>query len=263
LSKADEDKFQQWFENKWIPALKPELHNSAKALLNDDTARTELMGGFLRQEDYTQKTQALANQQKQWQAWYENANAQFAESVAAKEAMAAEAAQLEAIRAQLLGKPEEPVEEPSAYAAKLQADLEALREHLIRVDNGSFHATTALANLGYKAAKEGYSFDANKIVEISKRNNVPLDRAFEEFTAPERAEREKASFEKMKVDMREEVRRELMSNRSTPDSMSSPEASPVLAALLNRSSSDAPVQPKSANEIANSALQDFMENYRS
>ncbi len=267
MAKRDEEKFQKWVEETWLPSIKPELHNSAKALINDETARTELMNGFLRNDDYTKKTTELASARKELESqveaertqrinyeaqvndWYQKANQDYI-------AQQQELAQLKAKHGVV-----PPVSGANVDNAEFVKQLEALKKqneelvgHVRKVDAGTFNAVTALSGLAYKALKEGYSYDPNAILKISQTKGVPLDVAFNEFTAPERAEKEKAQKEAERAQMREELKKEILSNRPTPDAMG-PD-NPVLGSLFNRQAA----QPlKSDYDVIREAVQDFNE----
>jgi len=225
MSKKDEAAFLKWVDETWLPSLKPELHNSAKALVNDDNARTELMNGYLRQDDYTRKTQELAKEREaaeaalaakaQYEAevqdWYQKANLVLQEERAQRAALEAQLNSSNGVK-----DPQMPNQD------ELVKQIAALQDHLHKVDRGSYATATALPNLAYRAAKEGYSFDAAKIIEISSTQNLPLETAFEKFIAPEKAERDKEAHLKEIEEIKEQVRREMLSNRTSPDAMGSP-----------------------------------------
>lgn len=275
MAARDEQEFQKWYEDKWIPTLKPELHNSAKALINDDSARQELMNGYLRQSDYTQKAQAVADERRAMQVEIDKANQKVAaydnwyQSEAPKvEAASKEIQRLAALENALKStgfNPQAPVnsQTPNPDQANLLREVAALRDHIQKVDRGTFEASVTLPDLAFKAAKEGYSFDSRKIVEISTRTGVPLQAAFEEFTKDEREARNKASFEKQLEEARESGRRDALS-KVTPDSHAGVASNPVLDRLfsskqqVDNSGQAASVPTKSNYELINRAVQAFV-----
>lgn len=267
MGKKEEQKFQKWFEEEWMPSLKPELHNSAKALFNDEQARTELMNGYLRQTDYTTKTQELADARKQMeselaaerqtrsayeqqvQSWYTQANTEY---VTAQQELAELRGKL-AKTGPSFGAPTMEQSDLLKKIEKLEQNEAKLIDHVRKVDLGALNTVTTLSGLAYRALKEGYSYDPNEILKISQSKNIPLDRAFDEFTASERAEKEKAAREAEREKMREELKREILSNRTTPDAMG-PE-NPVLNNLFGTKQG----QSKTDFDIVREAVQDFNE----
>lgn len=273
MSKKDEQKFQKWFDEQWLPSLKPELHNSAKAIFNDEAARTELMNGFLRQDDYTVKTQELAEARKAAEAevvaertrreayeaqvnqWYAQANQEYVTAQS----------ELRDLKDKLAQTGGSPSVRPTVEQTDLLKKIEALErqnaglvDHVRKVDTGTFNAVAGLSQLAYKAIKEGYSYDPNEILKISQTKGVPLTVAFDEFTSAERAEKDKKARETEREQMREELKREILSNRPTPDAMG-PD-NPVLGALFNKQPGST---SKSDYDIVREAVQDFNEGMAS
>lgn len=268
MGKKEEAKFQKWFEEEWLPKLKPELHNSAKAIYNDETARTEWMNGYLREADYTVKNQELASSRKEMEAqlaaekvkqaayeqqvdaWYTQANQEY-------KTAQAELAKLRAQNPSKLGAPTMEETELLKRIEELAKQNAGLVDHVRKVDAGALNTVTTLSTLAYRAMKEGYSYDPNELIRISQAKNIPLDKAFEEFTASEKAEKDKAAKEAERVALREELTREILSNRATPDRIG-PDA-PVLSNLFGSK----PGQPKSDYDVIRDAVQDFNEGMAS
>lgn len=268
MGKKEEERFQKWVEESWLPSLKPELHNSAKALINDETARTELMNGYLRQDDYSKKTAELARAKEEldarlgaeraaaiaardaeYQQWYQGANAEYLK-------MQTKADTLEKALTAAGYQPGQPKKETTVEQDELLKQLQGLESRLNAVDRGTYNTVVGMSTLAFRAAKDNYSFDPAKIVEIAQARQMPLERAFEEFIAPEKDARQKAAFEKQLEEAREAGRKEVLSNRPTPDAMGMPTSSPVHDRLFK---SQEPSAARSQNDIINDAVKGFYE----
>lgn len=225
MSKKDEEKFQKWAKEKFAPLLPENLRNSWTAVIeNEYEAKQELMNSFLMQEDYTSKTQKVAKereeldsrakefeaQKQQWQEWYQTANTK-AQQLAQREA---------ALQQMLSNSGYQPGQTPQAdtdVQAAIKKELADLKQFVTNVDRGAYDASVVLPQLAYRAAKENFSFDPHKIVEIAKRTNQPLQKAFEEFIQPELEARQKADLQKQLDEAREAGKREALSQRPSPD----------------------------------------------
>lgn len=255
--------FKKWAE-EFKKKLPDNLQNSWTALVdNDYEGKEDLVGGFLMQQDYTSKTQALAKAREEaeaekaalqaeydrkvaaYQSWYEDANAIYVEQQERLTEMQGRNGDGNGQGA--------PSKSPSD---ELRQQLQALQSRLDDVDRGTYHTVVGMSKIAHQAAKEGYSFDPEKIVAISTKNRLPLEKAFEEFIGPEKAEREKKALEKQLEDAREAGRREALSNRTSPDAMGSNlAANPVLETLFK---SGQPAQ-KSNYDLVQAAVKGFYE----
>lgn len=228
MSKKDEEKFQKWAKDVFLPKLPENLRNSWTAIVeNEYEAKPDLMNAFFMQDDYTGKTQKVAKEREEletrqkaledekvkWQQWYTEASSK-ATAVAERE---------KALIQMLQNTGYVPGQAPQDATPPQDAilkELTSLKQYVARVDKGAYDASVVLPKLAYDAAKENYSFDPVKIVEISTRTGVPLQKAFEEFTAPERQKRAEEVRQKELDEAREAGKREALSTRSSPDATS-------------------------------------------
>lgn len=275
MAARDEQKFLKWAQD--MEAKLPEnLRDSWKAVVNNDyVGKEQLVNNFLMQDDYTRKTQALAEERQAMQVEINKANQKVAaydnwyQSEAPKvEAAGREMQRLAALESALKStgfNPQQAQAAPQAPTqdqAALLREMAALKDHIQKVDRGTFEASVTLPDLAFKAAKEGYSFDSRKIVEISTRTGVPLNAAFDEFIKDEREARNKASFEKQLDEAREAGRRDALS-KITPDSQAGVASNPVLDRLfaskqqVDNSGQPTSVPTKSNYDLINKAVQAF------
>jgi len=271
MGKKEEVAFQKWameVEQK----LPENLRNSWKAVIdNDHPAKEDLIGGFLRQDDYSRKTQELAaaraefdtklqyerqlaaqsaveHRNSEINSWYNDVNAKY---VAAK-------TREQQLLAALSGtgfEPEQPKKETTVEQSELIKQIAALQSRVNAVDTGTYNTVISMSKLAHRAAKEGYDFQPDKIVEIAQRNQMPIDRAFEEFIAPEKEARNKAEIEKQLKEAREEGAKSALSNRTSPDSMGMPISNPITERLFKPSTTG----PMSQNALISDAIKGFYE----
>lgn len=274
MGRKEEQAFQKWAK-EFAAKLPENLRNSWTAVVeNEYEGKEELLNGFLMQRDYTQKSQELAESRRQVEAelqaerakreayeqqvnaWYQGVNQEYVTAQT----------ELRELKDKLAHSGGSPFTRPTVEQTDLLKKIDMLEkqnsqlvDHVRKVDTGTFNAVAGLSQLAYKAIKEGYSYDPAEILKISQSKGVPLSTAFDEFTAAERAEKEKKAREAEREQMREELKREILSNRPTPDAMG-PD-NPVLGALFNRGNGQA--GSKSDYDIVANAVADFNEGMAS
>lgn len=216
------DAYQEWLSD-FVEGLPEGQRDTVREALKQEKAKD----AFLRQADYTRKTQELkkaredadkvlhkANKVDAYDKWYEEQ---------AKPAVARAVEEAQRLRAQLVdagladatpGTATSPVV-PQAVQQKLQ-DLER-RVNL--VDSGAFNTITALTQLAYKAAKENFEFDPQAVLTHAHNNQINPLTAYEQLTEPQRKEREQKALDEKLKKAREEGAREALSKVHTPGFM--------------------------------------------
>lgn len=262
VSKKEEAQFKKWAE-EFGQKLPENLRNSWTAVVdNDYEGREELKNAWLRQQDYTTKTQELAKEreaveaekaafaqkEQAYQTWYSQANQEYM-------TQNQKLKQLENALGQTGFVQGQPKSETTPEQKELLGVIAGLHNRIEQIDRGTYNAAVNLSSLAYKAAREGYAFDPAKVVEISTTQNLPLDRAFNEFIAPEREARQKAQLEKEREELREQIKREILSNRPGPDNFGS--ESPVTERLFATNTA-----PVSKYDRVNDAVKEFYANYK-
>lgn len=271
MGKKEEQAFQKWAKD-FGSKLPENLRNSWTAVVeNEYEGKEELMNGFLRQSDYTLKTTELADARKAAEAevlserakreayeaqvndWYSKANQEY---IAQQQKLIELEGKLSHTESPSnFGRPTVEQTELLKQIDMLKKQNTDLVDHVRKVDLGTANAVTAFSSLAYKALKEGYSYDPNAILKISQTKGVPLDIAFNEFTQAEREAKQKAALEAERNQMREEIRKEILSNRPTPDAMG-PD-NPVLGTLFSKQQGT----HKSDYEVVQDAVRDFNEGF--
>lgn len=263
MSKKEDAQFKKWAE-EFAQKLPENLRNSWTAIVdNEYEGREELKNSWLRQQDYTTKTQELAKEreaveaekqafsqkEQAYQSWYQQANQEYM-------TQAQKIKQLEGALQNTGFVPGQPKSETTPEQKELLGVIAGLHNRIEQIDRGTYNAAVNLSSLAYKAAREGYNFDPAKVVEISTTQNLTLDRAFNEFIAPEREARQKAQFEKEREELKEQIRREVLSStRPGPDNFGS--ESPVTERLFAQNAA-----PVSKYDRIAEATKEFYANYK-
>lgn len=241
MAKA-EDAYKEWFEKEFLPSVSEDKRDAVKAaLLENEVAKNS----FLRQADYTKKTTELSKERQQleasardtaarlqkWNDWWANAKPTLeAQQQKAKQAdeLARKAAAYEAQLREYGLLEDHPTQTPGTPRSRPVSDdyaseLEALKRQVGAIDTGALNYSTTMANLAYRAAKDGFDFDANTILEYSRQNGVSPVQAYEAITYPARQALWEKQYNEEIEKAKEEGKREVLSKMPLPDRLRAPE----------------------------------------
>lgn len=261
MAKKDTDAYEKWLNEEFLGSIPDEKREAVKeALLSNEVAQ----GAFLRQQDYTRKTQELKTLQKEaeeavkkaqkvdaYDKWY------VEEAVPSVQRANDEANRLRAalVAAGITtetgtGNPPPPAVNP--------AKLNELEKRLNDIDSGAFNTIIGMSAAAYRAAKENFEFKPDEVMEYASRNRVSPVQAFEKLTETERATRAESARKDELKRAREEGAREALSKLHSPDYMKPTESSPVLDVLFNSKPGGATQQPSESDRVR-AALAAFEE----
>ena len=251
----DDAKYQEWLEKEFLPSVDEGERDKVKAALVENE---KAHGAFLRQDDYTRKTQELAKVREQAEQVLDKAKKVDAYDswylTHAKPTYDKVASENERLKKALVdvglgeGEGDDP---PAGRSAPTEAQLKKLEEleaRVAQVDTGAFNTMVAMTNLVTRAQKEGIEFDAAAVLDFASRNRISPILAYEEITKDERKARDEKAFDEKLKAAREEGYRQALSKVSSPD-YSRDEVVPTVEALFGpsiKAQSESPVADEQA-----------------
>jgi hypothetical protein len=220
LSKKEDAQFQAWIaERESSLSNKPEKLQAFKTLLaEDDSDARELFRGGLREADYyrrlnehqtkekevDERERFIGSKEQELRKWWEENAPKNEQLLREKRDLAAkleqaqtslrsigledEAEKLKSIRADAVATPN-----PSSD------ELKALKQRLEVFERGMPGLLSQLGDVTDRALRENFKVKPSDIIAYSSKNNVPLNIAFDQLTADERAERAQKDQDEQKI----------------------------------------------------------------
>lgn len=236
MAAKDDAAYTSWLEEEFLPTVPEDKRDLLKEALS---ANEKAKGGFLRQSDYTRKTKELADVRKEAERVLERAKKvdaydQWYETHAKPTVLGyqAEVARLKKAVAELGGGTAEEGGGDDKTPPDLLKRLEEAERRVALVDSGALNTITAMTNLAIRAAREGFDFDAEELLEKASRNKVSPITAYEEMTRPMREEKEKKAMEERLKKAEDAGYRKALSKLSSPDVSRNDENVPTLDILF-------------------------------
>ncbi len=233
MARKDDDAYNSWLEEEFLPSVSEDQRDFLKtALVSNEKAKS----GFLRQSDYTRKTKELSEVRKEaervldrarkvdaYDQWYETH---------AKPTVLGYQTEIQRLKSALTELGGEPGDAGTPHNGADSKRVDEIERRLALVDSGALNTITAMTTLAMRAAKDGFDFDAEELLERASRNRVSPIAAYDEMTKPLREERERKALEERLKKAEDEGYRKALSKFSSPDVSRNDESVPTLDALF-------------------------------
>ena len=217
MSLREDQAFQDW-ANEVKVKFPEEARANFEALLAHDAAK-DVFRGHLREKDYYQRVEKVAEERKALEAdkaavweWWEAEAPKNKVLLAERDELLS---RLEGVGGQPMGTPSETVSKTEVE--ELRKQVAAAESRVKNLDGALPNVLRDLAGVLYRANREGFDIDPSTVVNHSVERSVTLSNAYEALTADARAKRAEADMTKALQKAKEEGAREALSKLPSPD----------------------------------------------
>lgn len=210
----------------WVNEVKSKLPNELKEhfdAIANHTAGQTVFGGYQTEKEFYRRLNDLKDQERaleqkeaEWQTWFQGEAPKNERLIAERDALKVQLDRLK--EAAGLGDEDSP--DPKVVMPdKFREEIDGLKQQLQFLDQALPKLLKDHGEVLDKVIKEKWDVKPGDVIDLALSKRVALTDAFNELTAPQRVEREKAELERIKTEAREEGRREALKKVSTPDNL--------------------------------------------